>query len=669
MIKTETEQEKISKKLTAVGLRLEEVSKKLAGFQRQTPTSRGESTSDFYEKRSASFRTSAKEGLTNALFGRVIGGMLNKKREIKERKAFELSQQQQFSADNVTAEKVEQPTNEQPKEQEVLKERMEQFMDAITKSMNSVNERVGDVDATTKKISGIVTAIQQRVSPRDVQLKPKKEGESATTVRYDPMAPSGKQYSKVGESGKAIQFASKKETQRAGMSLSRTMPNDDKTQPPDPSDKADLPDPSDKAAMAAYGKKLREDRRKEETDDINRMLAQRKLDLLNNPNHDRDNASSGEGIGPPQESADQSQEATATQIDIAKEDPIAERLGKVEEKVDEILEKMDKGSFLKNLLSAIPMLITTLVPALLKSLGNLASLVVGTIMKNPQIVALVAAFAGGFMVGEWLNENTKIQEYIKTTIDWISEAMKWVKEKFNSVLEWMGLGDSEEDMGEKEKTQTNEMVKNASEDPNYMSGVVQESSKRVKENNNALQQMNSDWVAEIGDEGNTVYRKKGESKEYSTEEFQKEDNESFNNMVKIKGENKAATAESAPQQPAQRERVPGEIPAEYLRLEDSPASSATNNSYNRSSAIPQEKKSTGDELDVRSSDLAQKKTVPTTMQPIVINQKAAAPQQMKQQKEGPGTLVIKTRHMEPSLATYRASVFDHPVTHPGNYLI
>ena len=263
MIKTETEQEKISKKLTAVGLRLEEVSKKLAGFQRQTATSRGESTSDFYEKRSASFRTPAKEGLTNALFGKTIGGMLNKKREIKERKAFELSQERKFSADNVTAEKVEQPTNEQPKEQEVLKERMEQFMDAITKSMNSVNERVGDVDATTKKISGIVTAIQQRVSPRDVVLDPKKEGESATTVRYDPMAPSGKQYSKVGESGKAIQFASKKETQRAEMSLSRTMPNDDKTQPPDPSDKADLPDPSDKAdlpdpsdkaAMAAYGK-------------------------------------------------------------------------------------------------------------------------------------------------------------------------------------------------------------------------------------------------------------------------------------------------------------------------------------------------------------------------------------------------------------------------------
>jgi len=659
MIKTETEQEKISKKLTAVGLRLEEVSKKLAGFQRQTPTSRGESTSDFYEKRSASFRTSAKEGLTNALFGKAIGGMLNKKREIKERKSFELSQQQQFSADNVTAEKVEQPTNEQPREQEVLKERMEQFMDAITKSMNSVNERVGDVDATTKKISGIVTAIQQRVSPRDVQLKPKKEGESATTVRYDPMAPSGKQYSKVGESGKAIQFASKKETQRAGMSLSRTMPNDDKTQPPDP---------SDKAAMAAYGKKLREDRRKEETDDINRMLAQRKLDLLNNPNHDRDNASSGEGIGPPQESADQSQEATATQIDIAKEDPIAERLGKVEEKVDEILEKMDKGSFLKNLLSAIPMLITTLVPALLKSLGNLASLVVGTIMKNPQIVALVAAFAGGFMVGEWLNENTKIQEYIKTTIDWISDAMKWVKEKFNKILEKFHLGDSEEDMAAKERTERNEMLENASEDP-----TVQESLKRVEENNNALQKMNSNWVAESSKAGGgsaaTVYRKKGESKEYSTEEFQKEDNESFQEMNKIKGENKAAAAESAPQQPAQRERVPGEIPAEYLRLEDSPASSATNNSYNRSSAIPQEKKSTGDELDVRSSDLAQKRTVPTTMQPIVINQKAAAPQQMKQQKEGPSTLVIKTRHMEPSLATYRASVFDHPVTHPGNYLI
>ena len=88
-----------------------------------------------------------------------------------------------------------------------------------------------------------------------------------------------------------------------------------------------------------------------------------------------------------------------------------------------------------------------------------------------------------------------------------------------------------------------------------------------------------------------------------------------------------------------------------------------------STLVPQDKSAVGDELDIRSSDLAQKRTVPTTMQPIVINQKAAAPQQMKQQKEGPGTLVIKTRHMEPSLATYRASVFDHPVTHPGNYLI
>jgi len=53
---------------------------------------------------------------------------------------------------------------------------------------------------------------------------------------------------------------------------------------------------------------------------------------------------------------------------------------------------------------------------------------------------------------------------------------------------------------------------------------------------------------------------------------------------------------------------------------------------------------------------------------IVLPQQTPAPQRSSSaMSEMPVT--IKVRNTDPSLSTYRASIFDHPVTHPGNYMI
>jgi len=113
--------------------------------------------------------------------------------------------------------------------------------------------------------------------------------------------------------------------------------------------------------------------------------------------------------------------------------------------------------------------------------------------------------------------------------------------------------------------------------------------------------------------------------------------------------------------PPAQEPVPGKIPENALGVPKDSTSSFT--------APATENRTTGEDLDVRSSDLAQKRTVPVAMQPIILNQKSATPQVVSIEKETGKNVIIKTRHLEPSLATYRASVFDHPMTHPGNYML
>jgi hypothetical protein len=55
------------------------------------------------------------------------------------------------------------------------------------------------------------------------------------------------------------------------------------------------------------------------------------------------------------------------------------------------------------------------------------------------------------------------------------------------------------------------------------------------------------------------------------------------------------------------------------------------------------------------------------MAPTVINNTTQVPIPTQQSSGGSGMNAIQVRNTEPSVATYIASIFDHPVTHPGIY--
>ena len=75
---------------------------------------------------------------------------------------------------------------------------------------------------------------------------------------------------------------------------------------------------------------------------------------------------------------------------------------------------------------------------------------------------------------------------------------------------------------------------------------------------------------------------------------------------------------------------------------------------------------TGVGLNQQSADLRRIREE-KVLQPIVIQQ----PQQVitKQGSESSTPITIRSRNTDPTLATYRASIFDHPVTHPGNFMM
>ena len=57
----------------------------------------------------------------------------------------------------------------------------------------------------------------------------------------------------------------------------------------------------------------------------------------------------------------------------------------------------------------------------------------------------------------------------------------------------------------------------------------------------------------------------------------------------------------------------------------------------------------------------------TPQQPVIINNSSPPPPMPPPSKSGEGSGTIQIRNTEPSVATYNASIFDHPVTHPGIY--
>ena len=90
----------------------------------------------------------------------------------------------------------------------------------------------------------------------------------------------------------------------------------------------------------------------------------------------------------------------------------------------------------------------------------------------------------------------------------------------------------------------------------------------------------------------------------------------------------------------------------------------THHEYN-----PNEPRNNGAALNTNSA------TIKTSqVRPIIITQPApkqvsSGPKRSQQQQPTRQTLVISLRNEEPTLSTYRASIFDHPIVHAGSYFL
>ena len=92
-----------------------------------------------------------------------------------------------------------------------VKEQMTEISESIQTGIGKLNSEMISLSQKTDTISGLVSQIYKRVSPKTVEVASKKEGESSKKVQYDPMAPEGRRFSVLSESGKKQRYASEEE--------------------------------------------------------------------------------------------------------------------------------------------------------------------------------------------------------------------------------------------------------------------------------------------------------------------------------------------------------------------------------------------------------------------------------------------------------------------------
>ncbi len=281
-------------------------------------------------------------------------------------------------------------------------------------------------------------------------------------------------------------------------------------------------------------------------------------------------------------------------FDMPTEDINTKRYEKIQETLDEILKRLDKGSFFGDLMKAIVSVGTTIamtlknsISGVMSAIGALATSLGGRLaMLATRLAPMIAKFAGpvaavgaagyaGYKAGQWLNENTDIQENIASGI----ESIKGL------------FGASEEDKAKQVETESAQK----SYDARVSSGG----------------KMNQSLA--------NFYKEKGVNIDESL----------------VVDDKTWATINQPPKKPISQ---------------------------------PMEQK--GADIDRESREMYDGKEDRKTneIKTIVLPPPAAAPTRSSGGiSDTPVT--IKVRNTDPTLSTYRASIFDHPVTHPGNYML
>ena len=111
-------------------------------------------------------------------------------------------QQQQIEQQNIPEVKAVQQTNIPNIESEVIKQTTDTNIVNVENKLNSVIENTKQIP----EINDAVGRVEKRVSPRDITVG---KGEDAETLRFDPLAPEGKQVTQITKSGLSGGFADK----------------------------------------------------------------------------------------------------------------------------------------------------------------------------------------------------------------------------------------------------------------------------------------------------------------------------------------------------------------------------------------------------------------------------------------------------------------------------
>ena len=546
---SETQEQKQNnlKTKTDVDLVLEEITKRLKRIQQSTDkTLKVVSSQKKVDTAPVGIRAALKQKIVKRIFGEQIGSAIIRKGE-KKRADKELKVQRE---EELKHERDLSEIRKSGNTSDTISKDINEKLDNLVLASQKMTESMSNMHENLLKVSTIVVAIQKRVSPRDVNVGKEKK------IRYDPLAPAGYQYSEVTKSGKSGKIAKGTDANRAAFSASRQMA------------KEAVEDAN------TTGMKTRQ-MAKEAVEDANATSTKTNKDEYS---EERRNVEKSQTF------------------DMPTEDINAKRYEKIQETLDEIMKKLDdKGSFFGDLMKAIVGVGTTIALTLKSAIGGVMSAIGGIAASlggklaelATRLAPMIARFAGpaagvaaagyaGYKAGQWLNENTDIQENIASGIDSIK-----------------GLfGASDEDKQKQADTESAQK----SYDTRVASGG----------------KMNQSLA--------NYYKEKGVSVDES---------------LVVDDKTWATMNQSA--------KTPNIQPAEQ-----------------RGAEIERESREMYDGKEDRKTN---------EIKTIVLPPPAAPPPARSSGGTSDMPVTIKVRNTDPTLSTYRASIFDHPVTHPGNYML
>lgn len=617
---------------TDVDLILEEISKRLKRIEQTTDkTLRTSARQGKIDTAPVGIRAALKQKMIRGIFGNYIGSAIIRKGE-KKRMDRELAMEREDDLQHQRDLEDIKQTSQSNTFSKDIGEKLENLMLASQK----MSKTMSDMNENLIRVSTIIVAIQKRVSPRDVNIGENKK------IRYDPLAPSGFQYSEVTRSGKSGKIAKKSDANRAAFSAARQMAKE--------------------SSKNSYELKPSSEEYSEEKKDIEE----------------------------------------SEKIDIPTEDINAKRYEKIQETLDEIKEKMEDGGFFSGLL---------------KTIATLGAGIIGTLMsKLASISGIVGAIAGRLGIGILSKAGKAIGGAVSSVLAKraAGQAAKAAAKAAATGAAATGaavVADAAADASKKPIPTTGETpaAKGVPDKTPPKTAPSSSSSKistkwklflkflekkspslftkfmtRIGPALVGLAIPGPGWVWTAVGLGLNVWTAWEIYKLYqefsggiqetedlmmddpSEEEF--EDEFGVGTPVQIPSDTSSQlfAASSPEEQEAEGAELIKGVFKEAEKVKVTFSSGLDPSVTGVTSYDPE----TGKKLNVESIELHRNRTE-RVLQPIVIPQETRQQQQSRGGNEQASTtnVTVKSRNSDPTLATYRASIFDHPVTHPGNFMV